>query len=33
MKEDAAGDLIEGYELLKIIGQGGMAVVWKARST
>ncbi len=32
MKEDAPGDLIEGYELLHIVGQGGMAVVWKARA-
>ena len=32
MKPDAVGDLIEGYELSKIVGQGGMAVVWKARA-
>lgn len=32
MKQDAVGDFIEGYELLKIVGQGGMAVVWKARA-
>lgn len=32
MKADAAGDVIEGYELLKVVGQGGMAVVWKARA-
>jgi len=31
-KEDAPGDVIAGYELLSIVGQGGMAVVWKARS-
>lgn len=32
MKVDAEGDRIEGYELLKVVGQGGMAVVWKARA-
>jgi serine/threonine-protein kinase len=32
MKADAVGDVIEGYELLKIVGQGGMATVWKARA-
>lgn len=31
-KEDAIGDDIGGYELLKIVGQGGMATVWKARA-
>lgn len=32
MKDDAAGDVIDGYELLQVVGQGGMAVVWKART-
>lgn len=32
MRDDAPGDVIGGYELLHVIGQGGMAVVWKARS-
>jgi serine/threonine-protein kinase len=30
-KDDAVGDVIAGYELMKIVGQGGMATVWKAR--
>lgn len=32
MKEDAPGDVVGGCELLQIVGQGGMAVVWKART-
>ena len=32
MKDDAVGDVIEGYELLRIVGQGGMATVWKAQA-
>lgn len=32
MKQDAVGDVIDGYELLRMVGQGGMAVVWKARA-
>ncbi len=32
MKDDAPGDVIDGYELLQVVGQGGMAVVWKART-
>jgi serine/threonine-protein kinase len=31
-KEDAVGDVIAGYELLKVVGQGGMATVWKGRA-
>lgn len=33
MSDDAPGDVIGGYELLHLIGQGGMAAVWKARSS
>lgn len=32
MREDAPGDVVDGYELIQIVGQGGMAVVWKART-
>lgn len=32
MSDDQAGDVIGGYELQQLIGQGGMAAVWKARS-
>jgi serine/threonine protein kinase len=33
MKDDAPGDLVDGYELIEVVGQGGMAVVWKARTS
>lgn len=33
MKDDAAGDVIAGHELLHVVGQGGMATVWKARTS
>src|SRR5690349_18870752 len=32
MIDDRPGDVIGGYELLQLVGQGGMAAVWKARS-
>jgi serine/threonine-protein kinase len=32
MNDDQPGDIIGGCELLHVVGEGGMAVVWKARS-
>lgn len=33
MREDQPGDVIDGYELIQVVGMGGMAVVWKARTS